>query len=52
MQNLGVMKKMKFVQEGPMYAHNDFHTSACMHTAAIKAKRASVLDLISEATYI
>ena len=33
-QNLGVMKKMKVAQEGPMYTHNNFCTSgvkyACM----------------------
>ena len=39
-QKLGVMKKMKVGQEGPMY------------TGAINLKRASVLDLISQATYI
>ena len=33
---------MKVVQEGPMYTH----------TVAINVKRASVLDFISQATYI
>ncbi len=44
------MKKMKVGEEGPMY----FCASASMraHTATINLKRASVLDLISQATYI
>ncbi len=37
-----------------MYTHNDFRISARVraHTVAINVKRASVLDLISQATYI
>ncbi len=37
-----------------MYTHKDFHTPASMHTctAAINVKRVSVLDLMSQATYI
>ena len=54
MQKRGVMKKMKVGEEGPMYIHNNFHASASVRarTAAINMKRASVLDLISQATYI
>ncbi len=35
-----------------MYTHNDFRASARLrkHTAAINVKRASVFDLISQAT--
>ncbi len=48
-QNLGVVKKIKVAQEGPIYTHNDFCTSANVHAcmADIKVKEASVLDLIS-----
>ena len=48
------MKKKKVGKEGPMYTHNNFRASAsvCVRTAAINVKRASVLDLISQATYI
>ena len=48
------MKKRKVGKEGPMYTHNDFRASASVRvrTAAINVKRASVLDLISQATYI
>ncbi len=48
------MKKRQVGEEGPMYTHNDFHTfaSVCARTAAINVKRASRLDLISQATYI
>ena len=54
MHKLGVMKKMKVVQESPLYTHNNFHTSASVRvsTAAMNVKGASVLDLISHATYI
>ena len=54
MQKWGVMKKRKDGQEGPMYTHNNFCASAIVRTrtAAINVKRASVLDLISQATYI
>ncbi len=54
MQKRGVMKKRKVGEEGPMYTHNDFRASASVRarTAAINVKRASVLDLISQATYI
>ena len=54
MQKWGVMKKREVGQEGPMYTHNKFRTSARVRacTAAINVKRASVLDLISQATYI
>ena len=52
MQKWGVMKRRKVGQEGPMYTHNDFCTSASVLTAAINMKRASMLDLISQATYI
>ena len=54
MQNLGVMKKIKFAQEGPMYTHNNFCTSTSVrvHTADINVKRLSVLNIISQATYI
>ncbi len=36
-----------------MYTHNNFCTSVslCERTAAINMKRASILDLISQATY-
>ncbi len=45
---------MKVGQEGPMYTHNDFRTyvSVLMCMAAIILKIASMLDLISQATYI
>ncbi len=48
------MKKRKVGKAGPMYTHNNFHASASVRarTAAINVKRASVLDLISQATYI
>ena len=54
MPNIGVMRKMKVDKEGPMYTYNNFHTSASVrvHTAATNMKGASVLDLISQATYI
>ena len=54
MQKLGVNKKIKVCLEGPMYSHNIFCASAsmCVRTAAINMKRASVLDLISQDTYI
>ena len=37
-----------------MYTHSDFRTSASVRarTAVINVKRASVLDLLSQATYI
>merc|ERR1712082_230550 len=49
-----VMKKRKVGEDGPTYTHNDFRASSSMHacTAVINMKRASVLDLISQATYI
>ena len=45
---------MKFAQEGPMYTHNHFQTFASVRTctAAINMKGASVLDLMSQDTYI
>ncbi len=48
------MKKMKFAQEGPMYTQNHFQTfaSMCACTVAINMKGASVLDLMSQDTYI
>ena len=48
------MKKRKVGEEGPMYTHSDFRTSASVRarTAVINVKRASVLDLLSQATYI
>ncbi len=48
------MKKVKVAQDGPMYNHTDFHTSASlsMCTVAINMKGASMLDLISQATDI
>ncbi len=48
------MKKRKVGEEGPMYTHSDFRASASVRarTAVINVKRASVLDLISQATYI
>ena len=48
------MKKRKVGQEGPIYTHNHFHASASMSAckAAMNIKRASVLYLISQATYI
>ncbi len=51
---LGLMKKIKVGREGPMYTHNNCRTSASVRgrTGNIKVKRASVLDLISQATYI
>ena len=49
---MGVMKKTKVGQEGPMYTHNCAFLSMCVHTAAINVKGASLLDLISQATYI
>ncbi len=53
-QKWELMKKRKAGQKGPMYPHNNFRASASVHarTAAINVKRASVLDLISQATYI
>ena len=52
--NLGVGKKLKVDQEGPIYIHSDFHTStwagAC--TTAKNVKSASVLDPITQATDI
>ncbi len=44
----------KVSQEGPMYTHTDFCTSASVRTctAAINMKGARVLNLISQATYI
>ena len=53
-QKMGVIKKMKVAQEGPMHTHNDFHTSVNVHAcmAAINMKRARMLDLISQAAYI
>ena len=52
--NLVMMKKIKGAEEGPMYTHNNFCTSASVRarTTAINMKGASVLDLISQATYI
>ena len=47
-QKSGVMKEMKVAEKGPMYINASVR--ACM--AAINMKRASVLDLISQATYI
>ena len=52
MQKFGVMKKIKVGQEGPMYTHNVYSSSMRVRTVAINVKRASVLDLISQATYI
>ena len=48
------MKRNKVAQEGPMYTHNNFPTSAsmCARTATINKKRVSMLDLISQAKYI
>ena len=48
------MKKMKVSQEGLIYTHTTFSTSACVHacTAAINEKKACVLAPISQATYI
>ena len=48
------MKKTKVAQEGPMYTQNNCCTFLSVHAcaAAIHMKRASVLDLISQATYI
>ena len=45
---------MNVYQEGPMYSHSDFRTSANVHmrTAALSVKRASVLDLITQGTDI
>ena len=41
-------------QEGLMYTHTNFRTSACMHarTSARNVKGACVLALISQATHI
>ena len=52
--NLGVDKKKKVGQEGPMYTHSDFRTSADLRAraAAKSVRRASVLDLITLATDI
>ena len=57
LQNKAFFKKMKEIkvgQEGPMYTHNDFPTSACVRTctAARNVKGACVLGLISKATYV
>ena len=54
MQNLMVMKKTKVFQEGSMYSHANFHTSACMHarTLARNMKGPCVLWPISQSTYI
>ena len=48
------MNKRKVGREGPMYTQNNFQASASVRarTAAINVKIASVLDLISQATYI
>ena len=45
---------MKVSQEGVMYIHTDFRTSACVHerTAARNVKGACMLALISQATHI
>ena len=53
MLKLGV-NKIKVAQKGTMYTHNDFCTSVSEHKcmAAINMKRAMMLDLISQATYI
>ena len=53
-QKLGVMKKIKVGQEDTMYTHNNFRASAsvCVCSVAINVRRASVLDLISQATFI
>ena len=53
-QKQGGIKKINVGEEGQMYTHSHFRTSASMHvrTAVINMKRASVLDLISQATYI
>ena len=47
-------KRIEVSQKGHMYTHNNFHTSGSVHarTVAINVKRASKLDLISQATYI
>ena len=42
---------MKVSQVGPMYIPNDFCVHACTHGCQ-NVKRASVLDLIPQATYI
>ena len=54
MHNLGVGKKKKVAQNSPMFTQSDFHTSADLRAcaAAKSVKRASVLDLITLATYI
>ena len=53
-QKWAVIKKIRVAKEGPMYTHNNLHTSVsiCAHTAAINVEGASVIDLISHATYI
>ncbi len=49
-----MMKKRKVGKEGPMYTHNKFQASVSVRarTAAINVKIATVLDLISQATFI
>ena len=51
---LGVVKKIIIFQEGLLYTHSDFHTSACVHLRKVdrNVKRASRLDLITQATDI
>ena len=46
--NLGVVKKIKVCQKGPMYTHSDFRTSA----VAKSVKRASMLGPITQASDI
>ncbi len=45
------MNKIKVGQEGPICTHNA-SASVRAHKVAINEERASVLDLISQATYI
>ena len=53
-RNVAVMEEIKVSQEGPIYAHINFCTSACVQgrTAARNMKGACVLALISQTTYI